>query len=86
MWNGSVGEVPSCVINKVPLDHVFKYSEHFKKKLPADFLYFCVLCTYIYIYICYLCIMICMHSFHSAHIFIVCNIVMCTKSFNILIL
>ena len=23
MWNSSVGEVSSCVINNVPLDHVF---------------------------------------------------------------
>ena len=23
IWNGSVGEVSSCVINKVLLDHVF---------------------------------------------------------------
>ena len=25
-----------------------------------------------------------MHSFHSVHIFIICNSVICTKSFNIL--
>ena len=30
--------------------------------------------------------MICMHSFHSAHLFIVYNSEMCTKTFNILVL
>ena len=30
-------------------------------------------------------IVICMHSFHSAHIFIVCNSVICTNSLNILL-
>ena len=48
------------------------------------FLFFILSCfIYLYICLCFLCIVICMHSFHSAHIFIVCNSVMCTKSFNI---
>ena len=38
-----------------------------------------IICIY------FLCIVICMHSFHSTHIFIVYNSVICTKSFNILI-
>ena len=38
---------------------------------------------YLYICFCFLCIVICMHSFHSAHIFIVCNNVICTNSFYI---
>ena len=29
--------------------------------------------TYIYICLCFLCIVICMHRFHSAHVFKVCN-------------
>ena len=47
----------------------------FGTNLPVDFLSLFVVCTYIYIYIClcFLCIAICMHSFHSAHIFKVCN-------------
>ena len=32
---------------------------------------------YLYICLCVLCIVICMHSFHSAHIFKVCNSVIC---------
>ena len=39
---------------------------------------------YLYICLCFLCIVICMQSFHSAHIFIVYNSLICTKSFNIL--
>ena len=42
-------------------------------------MYFCIC-------LCLLYIVICMHSFHSAHIFIVYNSVICTKSFNILAL
>ena len=39
---------------------------------------------YIYICSCFLCIAIYMYSFHSAHVFIVYNSVLCIKSFNIL--
>ena len=45
----------------------------FGTNLPVDFLFFLGLCTFIYIYVCFLCIVICMHSFYSAHIFIICN-------------
>ena len=41
------------------------------------FLYLCIC-------LCFLCTVVCMHSVHTAHIFIVCNSVICTKSFNIL--
>ena len=34
--------------------------------------------------LCLLCTVVCMHNVHTAHIFIVCNSVICTKSFNIL--
>ena len=44
----------------------------FWTNLPVDFLSSFVLCTYI-ICLCFLCIVICMHSFHLAHIFKVCN-------------
>ena len=36
--------------------------------------------------ICLLCIVICRHSFHSAHLFIVYNTVICTNSYNIVAL
>ena len=44
----------------------------FGTNLPVDFLsfLFCFMYLYIYICLCFLCIVICMHSFHSAHIFI----------------
>ena len=45
------------------------------------FIFICFMYLYIYIYICLLCIVICMHSFHSAHLFIVFNSVICTKPF-----
>ena len=38
---------------------------------------FFFVCTCIYV-LCSLCIVICMHSFYSAHIFIVCDSVICT--------
>ena len=40
--------------------------------------------VYVLICLCFLCTVMCMHSFHSAHIFLVCNSVICTNSFNIL--
>ena len=36
------------------------------------------------LYICLLCTVVCMNNVHTAHIFIVCNSVICTKPFNIL--
>ena len=43
-------------------------------------------CFVLNICLCFLCIVICMHSIHSVHICIVCNSVICTNSFNIVIL
>ena len=78
MWNGSDGEVSSCVINNVPLVHVL---QHFWNKFTR--LLFILSCfMYLFICLCFLCVVICMHSFHSAHIFIVYNSVICTHSFN----
>ena len=36
------------------------------------------------LFVLVLCTVVCMHNVHIAHIFIVCNSVICTKSFNIL--
>ena len=41
------------------------------------FLYLCIC-------LCLLCTVVCMHNVHTAHIFIVCNSVICTNTFNIL--
>ena len=41
------------------------------------FLYFCIC-------LCLLCTVVYMHNFHSANIFIACNSVIYTKSFNVL--
>ena len=72
MWNGSVGELSSCVI-------IFGI---FRGKIPCDFLSsLCILLCF-----CFLCIVICMHSFQSAHIWMAYTNVICTKSFNILAL
>ena len=38
------------------------------------------LLTLSFLCLCFLCIVICMHSFHSAHIFIVCISVICTNN------
>ena len=41
---------------------------------------------YLYVCIC-LCVLytvVCMHNVHTAHIFILCNSVICTKPFNVL--
>ena len=38
----------------------------------------------LYLCICFLCTVVCMYTTDRAHIFIVCNSVICTKSFNIL--
>ena len=39
---------------------------------------------YVFVRICLLCTVVCMHNFHSAELFIVCNSVICTNTFNIL--
>ena len=66
------------------LIHWFMYyniRNTFVTNLPVDLLSsFCFI--YLYICLCFFCIVICMHRFHSPHIFIVCNSVICTNSFN----
>ena len=76
MWNGSVDELSLCVINNIPLDHVI--FERFLEQIYLMSLY--VLFCFLYAYFC---IGIYMHSFHSPHIFILYNSVLCSKSFNI---
>ena len=82
MWNGAVAEVASCVINNVLL--YYNIRNTFGLNLHVDFLSF-LCCMYLYICLCFICIVIFMHSFHSAHLFILYNSVIYTKSFNILI-
>ena len=66
-WNGTGGELPSCVINTAIRSCIIIFGTN----LPVDFFFFSFM--YLYICLCFLCIVICMHSFHSAHIFKVCN-------------
>ena len=66
-WNGTGGELSSCVINTSIRSCIIIFGTN----LPVDFYPFCFM--YLYICLCFLCIVICMHSFHSAHIFKVCS-------------
>ena len=54
-WNCAGGELSSCVLNNMPLDHVVYHHMRntFGTNLPVDFLSFLVLCTYIYVYVSY---------------------------------
>ena len=70
-WNGTGGELASCVINTSIRSCIII----FETNLPVDFLSFLFCFMYLYICLCFLCIVICMHSFHLAHIFKVCNCV-----------
>ena len=74
-WNGTGGELSSCVINTAirSCNIIFgTLSEQIYqltlKKIPCTYIY-----IYIYICICFLCIVICMHCYHSAYIFKVYN-------------
>ena len=49
MWNGSVDELSSCVINNIPVDHVIFVT--FLEQLYLLSLYVFVFCTYVYV--CY---------------------------------
>ena len=50
MWTGAVGELSSCVINTIPLDHNIRNT--FRTNLPIDFLsFFCFMYLYIYMFI-----------------------------------
>ena len=53
-WNGTGGELSSCVINNILLDHVLLYSEHFWNKFTSWLLSCFVLCAYIYIIIIFI--------------------------------
>ena len=63
-WNGTGGELLSCVINTSIRSCIII----FETNLPVNLLSFFYF-IYLYIYLCFLCIMIYIHSFHSTHIF-----------------
>ena len=48
-WNGTGGELSSCVINTSIRSCIVIFGTN----LPVDFLSFFVLCTYIYVYVSY---------------------------------
>ena len=48
-WNGTGGELSSCVINTSIRSCIIIFGTN----LPVDFLSFFVLCTYIYVYVSY---------------------------------
>ena len=71
-WNGTGGELSSCVINTSIRSYILIFgilSEQIYQLTFYPFLFYVL----IYICLCFLCIVICMHSFHSAHISKVCN-------------
>ena len=71
-WNGTGGELSSCAINISIRSCIIIFgtlSEQIYQLTFYPFLFYVL----IYICLCFLCIVICMHSFHSAHIFKVCN-------------
>ena len=47
MWNGTVGELSSCVINNIHCIMYYNIRNTFGTNLAVDFLYFFVLCSYI---------------------------------------
>ena len=55
------------------------YSEYYN--IPV---YIITYLMFLYLCICLLCTVLCMHNIHTAHVFIVCNSVICTNTFNIL--
>ena len=71
-WNGTGGELSSCVINTSIRSCIKIFgtlSEQIYQLTFYPFLFYVL----IYICLCFLCIVNCMHSFHSAHVFKVCN-------------
>ena len=71
-WNGTGGELSSCVINTSIRSCIIIFgtlSEQIYQLTFYPFLFYVL----IYICLCFLCIVVCMHSFHSAHVFKVCN-------------
>ena len=70
-WNGTGGELSSCVINTSIRSCIIIFGTISEQIYQLTFYpYFFM---YLYICLCFLCIVICMHSFHSARIFKVCN-------------
>ena len=70
-WNGTGGELSSCVINTSIRSCIIIFGTLSDKFTSWLFILFSFM--YLYICLCFLCFVICMHSFHSAHIFKVCN-------------
>ena len=56
-WNGAGGELSSCVINNIPLDHVSEYSEYFLEQI-YQLTYYPFL-VYVLIYIMFMFLMYC---------------------------
>ena len=71
-WNGTGGELSSCVINTSIRSCIIIFGTLSEQIYQMTF-YIFVCFMYLFICLCFLCIVICMHSFHSAHIFNVCN-------------
>ena len=69
-WNGTGGELSSCVINTIRSCSII-FGTLLEQIYQLTF--FVLLYVPMYLCLCFLCIVICMHSFHSAHIFKVCN-------------
>ena len=65
-WNGTGGELSSCVIINTSIRSCIIIFGTLSEQIYQ-------LTFYVLICLCFLCIVICMHSFHSAHIFKVCN-------------
>ena len=70
-WDGTGGELSSCVINTSIRSCIIIFGTLSEQIYQLTFYPFCFMC--LYICLCFLCNVICMHSFHSAHIFKVCN-------------
>ena len=70
----------SCLIDNIPL--VMHYIRNITIYRLHYNLFYVVFCFYVCI--CLLCNVVCMHNVHTTHIFIVCNSLICTNTFNIL--
>ena len=62
--------------SQYPIGHVL-YSEHCK--FPVN-----IITYFLYLCICLLCAVVFMNNFHSAHIFIVCNMYVIYNQVNVL--
>ena len=52
--------------------------------MPLVMCYIMTHLVFFYLCLCLICTVVGMHNFHTTHIFIVCNSVICTNTFNIL--